>query len=251
MIEIKNLTKKFKTSHGTLAVFDDFNLAVKDGTFLGVQGKSGAGKSTLLSLLAGLQKPDSGSITVDGTEITALGEKQLAAFRNRSIGYISQEQSFLENLTVFDNVRLPAYISRNKSVLLNLFQHLPKNSPEHSAAAGVQPVRSVQNAANAIGDTEIAARANKLLEDLGIAHLANQYPQDLSGGENHRVLIARALINNPKLILADEPTDSVDSDRTTAIITLFKELARTSKTVILVSHDEQALRLCDEVVVIH
>lgn len=245
MIEIKNLTKKFKTSHGTLAVFDDFNLAVKDGTFLGVQGKSGAGKSTLLSLLAGLQKPDSGSITVDGTEITALGEKQLAAFRNRSIGYISQEQSFLENLTVFDNVRLPAYISQNKSVLLNLFQHLPKNSPEHSAAAGVQPVRSVQN------DEQITARANKLLADLGIAHLANQYPQDLSGGENHRVLIARALINNPQLILADEPTDSVDSDRTTAIISLFKGFAQSGKTVILVSHDEQALRLCDEVVVIH
>lgn len=242
MIEIKNLTKKFKTSHGMLTVFDAFNLAVKDGTFLGVQGKSGAGKSTLLSLLAGLQKPDSGSITVDGIEITALGEKQLAVFRNRSIGYISQEQSFLENLTVFDNVRLPAYILRNKSVKLNLFQHLPKNSSAHSAAAGVQPVRSVQN------DEQITARAKHLLEELGIAHLANQYPQDLSGGENHRVLIARALINNPKLILADEPTDSVDSDRTTAIITLFKGLAQSGKTVILVSHDEQALRLCDEVI---
>lgn len=212
MIEIKNLTKKFKTSHGTLTVFDAFNLAVKDGTFLGVQGKSGAGKSTLLSLLAGLQKPDSGSITVDVTEITALGEKQLAAFRNRSVGYISQEQSFLENLTVFDNVRLPAYISKRCEA-----------------------------------DSEIVARAKHLLEELGIAHLANQYPQDLSGGENHRVLIARALINNPKLILADEPTDSVDSDRTTAIITLFKGLAQSGKTVILVSHDEQALRLCDEV----
>lgn len=219
MIEIKNLTKKFKTSHGMFAVFDDFNLAIKDGTFLGVQGKSGAGKSTLLSLLAGLQKPDSGSIRVDGTEITALGEKQLAAFRNRSIGYISQEQSFLENLTVFDNVRLPAYIS------------------------GINRTRQT--------DEQISARTNKLLADLGIAHLANQYPQDLSGGENHRVLIARALINNPKLILADEPTDSVDSDRTTAIITLFKELAQSGKTVILVSHDDQALRLCDEVVVIH
>lgn len=216
MIEIKNLTKKFKTSHGSLTVFDAFNLAIKDGSFLGVQGKSGAGKSTLLSLLAGLQKPDSGSITVDGIEITALGEKQLAAFRNRSIGYISQEQSFLENLTVFDNVRLPAYIFKRCEA-----------------------------------DSEIAARAKHLLEELGIARLANQYPQDLSGGENHRVLIARALINNPKLILADEPTDSVDSDRTTAIITLFKGLAQSGKTVILVSHDEQALRLCDEVVVIH
>ena len=213
MIEVKNLSKKFKTSHGTLAVFDGFNLSVKDGTFLGVQGKSGAGKSTLLSLLAGLQKPDAGSIAIDGTEITALDDKKLAAFRNRSIGFISQEQSFLENLNVLDNVRLPAYLSKKREA-----------------------------------DSEISARAQKLLEELGIAHLAAQYPADLSGGENHRILIARALINDPKIILADEPTDSVDSERTTAIITLFRQLAQTGKTVILVSHDEQALRLCDEVV---
>lgn len=213
MIEVKNLSKKFKTTHGTLAVFDGFNLSVKDGTFLGVQGKSGAGKSTLLSLLAGLQKPDTGSITIDGTEITALDDKKLAAFRNRSIGFISQEQSFLENLNVLDNVRLPAYLSKKHET-----------------------------------DSEISARAQKLLEELGIAHLAAQYPADLSGGENHRILIARALINAPKIILADEPTDSVDSERTTAIITLFRQLAQTGKTVILVSHDEQALRLCDEVV---
>ena len=213
MIEVKNLSKKFKTTHGTLAVFDGFNLLVKDGTFLGIQGKSGAGKSTLLSLLAGLQKPDTGSITIDGTEITALDDKKLAAFRNRSIGFISQEQSFLENLNVLDNVRLPAYLSKKHET-----------------------------------DSEISARAQKLLEELGIAHLAAQYPADLSGGENHRILIARALINAPKIILADEPTDSVDSERTTAIITLFRQLAQTGKTVILVSHDEQALRLCDEVV---
>ena len=213
MIEVKNLSKKFKTSHGTLAVFDGFNLSVKDGTFLGIQGKSGAGKSTLLSLLAGLQKPDAGSIAIDGTEITTLDDKKLAAFRNRSIGFISQEQSFLENLNVLDNVRLPAYLSKKREA-----------------------------------DSEISARAQKLLEEFGIAHLAAQYPADLSGGENHRILIARALINAPKIILADEPTDSVDSERTTAIITLFRQLAQTGKTVILVSHDEQALRLCDEVV---
>ena len=213
MIEVKNLSKKFKTSHGTLAVFDGFNLSVKDGTFLGIQGKSGAGKSTLLSLLAGLQKPDAGSIAIDGTEITTLDDKKLAAFRNRSIGFISQEQSFLENLNVLDNVRLPAYLSKKHET-----------------------------------DSEISARAQNLLEELGIAHLAAQYPADLSGGENHRILIARALINHPKLILADEPTDSVDSERTTAIITLFRQLAQAGKTVILVSHDEQALRLCDEVV---
>lgn len=95
---------------------------------------------------------------------------------------------------------------------------------------------------------KITERANELLESLEIAHLAQNYPSTLSGGENHRVLIARALINNPKLILADEPTDSVDSEQTTAIIRLFKELAQSGKTVILVSHDSDALRLCDEVI---
>lgn len=214
-MQIQNLTKKFKTSHGILSVFDNYNLNVKEGVFLGIQGKSGAGKSTLLSLIAGLQKPDSGSIVIDGTEITSLGEKQLAAFRNINIGYISQEQSFLDNLTVFDNVRLPAYISKNG--------------------------RSYKK------DEQISSRTNLLLEDLGIVHLASQYPQELSGGENHRVLIARALINNPKLILADEPTDSVDEERTTDIIKIFRKLADDGKTVIMVSHDREALRLCDSI----
>ena len=217
MIEIKNLSKKFKTSHGTLVIFDDFNLSVKEGSFLGIQGKSGAGKSTFLSLLAGLQKADSGSITIDGTEITKLSEKELAAFRNQNIGYISQEQSFLENLNVIDNVRLPAYLSKK----------IPKQ---------------VRN------DTDISERANKLLEELGISHLAKQFPADLSGGENHRVLIARALINNPKIILADEPTDSVDAERTEEIIHIFRTLANQGKIVILVSHDQTALKLCDEII---
>jgi len=226
MIEIKNLSKKFKTSHGTLVIFDDFNLSVKEGSFLGIQGKSGAGKSTFLSLLAGLQKADSGSITIDGTEITKLSEKELAAFRNQNIGYISQEQSFLENLNVIDNVRLPAYLSKK----------IPKQVRNDKGA--------VRN------DSEISERANKLLEELGISHLAKQFPADLSGGENHRVLIARALINNPQIILADEPTDSVDAERTEEIIRIFHSLARQGKIVILVSHDHAALALCDEIVVI-
>ena len=209
MINIKNLNKKFQTTHGTLTVFDNFNLTVPDGTFLGVQGKSGIGKTTLLSIIAGLQKPDNGNITIDGTEITNLNEKKLAAFRNQNIGYISQEQSFLENLTVFDNVRLPAYITKRHPV---------------------------------------EARAHQLLSNLGIEHLATQYPTELSGGENHRVLIARALINDPKIILADEPTDSVDEERTEEIIKIFRKLADEGKTVILVSHDKATLKSCDKII---
>ena len=222
MIDIKHLTKRFQTPRGKITVLDDFSLTALNGTFLGIAGKSGAGKSTLLSLIAGLQKPDSGSIKIDAddnesspTEITSLSEKELAAFRNKNIGFVSQEQSFLENLTVLDNVRLPAYLSKTSTRK---------------------------------GDAEIAERARKLLEDFGIAHLADQYPQNLSGGENHRVLIARALINNPKIILADEATDSVDSERTEEIIRIFQDLASQGKIVILVSHDKDALKLCDKII---
>lgn len=203
-------------TRGKLTLFNDFNLTISDGSFLGIQGKSGAGKSTLLSIIAGLQAPDSGSVKIDGTDICALSDKECAVFRNQNIGFISQEQSFLENFTVLDNVRLPSYISGSN--------------------------RTRQN------DEQISARAIKLLKDLGIAHLASCYPRELSGGENHRVLIARALINDPKIILADEPTESVDSERTEEIIKIFRDLADHGKTVVLVSHDSDALRLCNEVV---
>ena len=216
MIKIENLTKSFITPQGKLTVLDKLSFEIPDNTFLGICGKSGAGKSTLLFLLAGLQKPDQGSITIDQTQITSLSENELAAFRNKNIGFVSQEQSFLENLTVLDNVRLPAYLSKEKS------------RPD--------------------SDAEITQRAHSLLEDFGIAHLADQYPQNLSGGENHRVLIARALINNPQIILADEATDSVDQERTEEIIHIFRSLANQGKVVILVSHDKEALKLCDKII---
>lgn len=228
MIEIKNLNKKFKTSHGTLIVLKDFSLDINEGTFLGVQGKSGAGKSTLLTILAGLQPADSGSIKIDGKEIIGAGESELAAFRNQNIGFVSQEQSFLENLNVLDNVRLPAYLSKE----------IQKQVRNDTKAEFHDNNRT---------DAEISERAHKLLEDLGISHLAQQFPAELSGGENHRVLIARALINNPKVILADEPTDSVDDECTSEIIKIFRNLANQGKIVILVSHDKNALTLCDRV----
>lgn len=214
MIEIQQLCKAFKTARGTRTVLKDFSLRISDGTFLGIQGKSGAGKSTLLSLIAGLQQSDSGNIFIDGTNITGLNDTELAQFRNRHIGFVSQEQSFLENLTVFDNVRLPAFISK---------------TARHDV-------------------TQVNERTDSLLTKLGIDQLAQQYPQNLSGGENHRVLIARALINNPDIILADEPTDSVDEERTEEIIRIFRNLADQGKTIILVSHDTRALELCDSIV---
>ena len=219
MIKIENLTKSFITPQGKLTVLDKLSFEIPDKTFLGICGKSGAGKSTLLFLLAGLQKPDQGSITIDQTQITNLSENELAAFRNKNIGFVSQEQSFLENLTVLDNVRLPAYL-------------------------GKEIPNQVLNDKN----KEITERALQLLESFGIAHLAYQYPQNLSGGENHRVLIARALMNDPKIILADEATDSVDEENTKEILKIFRYLADQGKIVIFVSHDKAALKLCDKII---
>ncbi|MBQ4378356.1 MAG: ATP-binding cassette domain-containing protein [Treponema sp.] len=213
MIQIQKLSKTFLTPRGTKTVFSDFSYTVKDGTFLGISGKSGIGKSTLLSLLASLQKPSSGKILIDGTDLFSLSDSEICDFRNANIGFISQEQSFLENLTVLDNVALPAFLSKKS-----------KAKKE-----------------------EVFARAKSLLSDLGLAELTDSFPSVLSGGENHRLLIARALMNNPKILLADEPTDAVDSNQTQEIIQIFKRLSTEGKTVIIVSHDEEALKLCDEV----
>ena len=238
MIELKNITKEFSTPRGKLSVLKDFNLKIKDGTFLGIGGKSGAGKSTLLSIIAGLQKPDSGEVFLgkNPVNILSLNDKELSAFRNKNIGFVSQEQSFLENLTVLDNVRLPAFLAKKSStVMLNLFQHPSKEIP-----------KQVRNDF----DVKITERALNLLDSLGIAGLAKSYPRDLSGGENHRLLIARALMNNPDYILTDEPTDSVDSEQTQAIIKIFRRLADEGKTILIASHDKEALKLCDRKITI-
>ena len=213
MIEAVNLNKSFITPRGRIDVLKDFSFSIEDGAFVGITGKSGAGKSTLLSIIAGLQKPDSGSLVINGTDLLSLDDKNLSLFRNQNIGFVSQEQSFLENFTVLDNVRLPAFLG-NKKV------------DDGTAKT-------------------ITERANQLLGSLGIAHLAQNYPNTLSGGENHRVLIARALINNPAIILADEPTDSVDSVRTEEIIKIFRRLANEGKIILIASHDTEALKLCD------
>ena len=214
MFEAIKLNKSFITPRGRIDVLKDFTFSINERSFVGITGKSGAGKSTLLSIISGLQKPDSGQLTINDTNLLSLNDKELSGFRNQNIGFISQEQSFLENFTVLDNVRLPAFLGKKK-----------------------------------IDDTvakEISARAEQLLDSLGIAHLAQNFPSTLSGGENHRVLIARALINNPQILLADEPTDSVDSERTDEIIKIFRRLADEGKTILIASHDKEALKLCDK-----
>ena len=236
MIEAINLNKSFFTPRGRIDVLKDFSFSINERSFVGITGKSGAGKSTLLSIIAGLQKQDSGSLIINDIELNNLDDKELSRFRNQNIGFISQEQSFLENFTVLDNVRLPAFLSKKSStVMLNLFQHPSKEIP-----------KQVRNDF----DVKITERALNLLESLGIAGLAESYPRDLSGGENHRVLIARALMNNPEYILADEPTDSVDTEQTQSIIKIFRRLTDEGKTILIASHDKEALKLCDRIITV-
>lgn len=213
MILIENLSKKFATPNGEKKVLDNISLSIKDGTLFGISGDSGIGKSTLVSIIAGLQKADGGKVAIDGTETTSLSDDEMCSFRNRNIGFVSQEQSFLENLNVIENVVLVSLLSRKKRR----------------------------------AERKDIERAEKLLADLGIGNLAKQSPSSLSGGENRRLLIARALMNDPKTIIADEPTDALDRETADETIGIFKRLSESGKTVVLVTHDGESLKKCDEI----
>lgn len=213
MIQIEKLSKSFTTPRGTKKVLADLSLTVNDGDLFGIAGESGTGKSTLVSIIAGLQKPDDGKVFVNGTDVFSLSDDKICSFRNKTIGFVSQEQSFLENISVIENVMLPAFLFRKTRIKTD----------------------------------EIIARARKLLSDFGIENLSEMSPTALSGGENRRVLIARALINDPEIVIADEPTDAVSKNQAKEIINIFKDISQSGKTVILVTHDQCSLEQCNNI----
>ncbi len=213
MIQIEKLSKSFTTPRGTKKVLADLSLTVNDGDLFGIAGESGTGKSTLVSIIAGLQKPDDGKVFVNGTDVFSLSDDKICSFRNKTIGFVSQEQSFLENISVIENVMLPAFLFRKTRIKTD----------------------------------EIIARAKKLLSDFGIENLSEMSPTALSGGENRRVLIARALINDPEIVIADEPTDAVSKNQAKEIINIFKDISQSGKTVILVTHDQCSLEQCNNI----
>ena len=197
----------------------DFSLTALNGTFLGIAGKSGAGKSTLLSLIAGLQKPDSGSIKIDTneyenspTEITSLSEKELSAFRNKNIGVIPQGYTALFNLTCAENIMLPAGMHRG----------------------------------NSAAEESVKNRTRELMKELGIYELRKVYPAHMSGGEMRRMAIARGIINNPGLILADEPTGDLDDENTALVFRILRRLADDGAAVLVVTHEESGREYADE-----
>jgi putative ABC transport system ATP-binding protein len=202
-LQAKGLSKQYQRGGETFSAVDNANLSVGRGDFVCIAGRSGSGKSTLLNMLAGLLPPDSGSLLFAGADMPAMKDKALAALRNDRLGYIPQGACALADLTVFDNVRLPWYLSRRQ------------------------------------GDA--SGRAAFLLGEVGVARLAGMLPAQLSGGELRRVLIARALMNEPELLIADEPTSDLDRETTGEIMELFARINKTGVTILLVTHEPEAL----------
>ncbi|MCW2918450.1 MAG: transporter ATP-binding protein [Actinomycetia bacterium] len=204
LIQIRDVSKKYDVGRPALA---GLNLEVRAGEALAVLGPSGSGKSTLLNLIAGLDKPSEGSVTVDGLRVDELTEAALAKYRRERIGMVFQFFNLLDDLTVNDNVLLPAQLAG-----------MPR--------------------------AQARIRAAELLEYLGIDRHARAFPGRLSGGERQRVAVARALMNRPSLLLADEPTGALDSASATDVRELLTELNEDGQTILLVTHDTALADAC-------
>ena len=203
LLEVAGLRKVFRAGSEDLTVLDGVDLEIAEATTVVIAGESGSGKSTLLNLIGGLDSPTAGRILFRGWEITGRGEAELVEFRNRRLGFIFQLHYLLKDFTALENVLLPAAIAG-------------------STGPGAR------------------RRAGRLLEAVGLAPRGRHYPSELSGGERQRVAVARALMNDPELILADEPTGSLDENSSTQIRELlFGLVAEFRKTMILVTHSRE------------
>ena len=208
MIERKGVTKSF----GSLQVLKGIDLRIEKGEIVSIVGPSGAGKTTLLQILGTLDKPDSGSVVVDGIETSTLSTNKLSEFRNMHLGFVFQFHQLLPEFTAIENIMIPAYI------------------------AGMKP-------------KEARSRAEELLAFMGLSDRATHKPNELSGGEKQRVAVARALMNNPAVILADEPSGSLDSKNKEELHKLFFELRdKFGQTFVIVTHDETLATLTDRTI---
>lgn len=207
LIDVKRVGKRYERGGRPFWAVKGATLTVSEGEFVTLLGRSGSGKSTLLNMVVGLLAPTEGTVTLCGQALAGMSDEAASALRNRVVGFVPQGTGVLSTLTVLDNVRLPAYLS-----------------------AGVR---------------EEEGRALELLEAVGLKELANQYPSALSGGELRRVAIARALMNRPKVIVADEPTSSLDADNAAMVVDIFKKLARGGTGVLMVTHDTSSIKQSD------
>lgn len=208
MIDVKDITKSF----GSLQVLKGISLHIDKGEVVSIVGPSGAGKTTLLQIIGTLDKPDSGSVVVDGVDVSSLSTNKLSDFRNTHIGFVFQFHQLLPEFTAIENVMIPAFIAGRKT-------------------------------------SEARKRAVELLEFMGLADRADHKPNELSGGEKQRVAVARALVNNPAVILADEPSGSLDSKNKAELHQLFFDLRdKFGQTFVIVTHDENLAKITDRTI---
>lgn len=203
IVELKDVTKTYMRGNRAFNAVDHVNFQMEKGAYVTIIGRSGSGKTTLLSMISGMITPSSGQLCVGGVDVAGKTDAELSHLRNATIGFIPQNSAILPNLDVLDNVCLPFFIGK------------------HS------------------GDP--FGRGQYLLEMLGIPHLAQAYPRELSGGEQRRVLIARALMNAPDILIADEPTSDLDVENTQQVMTLFQKINGEGTTVLIVSHELDTL----------
>jgi len=198
MIELENITKVYRAGRTEIPALREINCRIEDGEMLSIMGPSGSGKSTLMNVIGCLDKPTSGQYRLDGVQVGKLNDNKLAEIRNKKIGFVFQSFNLLARATALANVELPLIYS---------------------------------------GSGNRRQKALQALESVGLAHRAKHKPSELAGGEQQRVAIARALINNPSLILADEPTGNLDTQTSREIMLLFKQLNQQGMTIVLVTHE--------------
>lgn len=203
MIKIDSLSKIYRTSEIETMALENVNLTVDRGEFLSIMGPSGCGKSTLLNIIGLLDSPSTGSILINGTDVSNMKDKQLAAFRNKTLGFVFQSFHLINSLSVTDNVELPLLYRRTSG-------------------------------------SERKRLAQEMLERVGLSHRMRHFPTQLSGGQCQRVAIARAIVGNPEILLADEPTGNLDSKMGAEVMELLHKLNKEDgRTIIMVTHNEE------------
>lgn len=211
LLDIKNLRKDYQRGEQTFSAVNNVSFSMAENDFICIMGKSGSGKTTLLNMIAGLLTPTQGKIIIDGTNLFELNDQQVSAFRNQHIGYVPQGSSLLPNLTALENIRLPFYLTK----------------------------RSNQSTLNL---------AKQLLEKAKVADLQNAYPANMSGGEMRRIAILRALICQPKIIIADEPTSDLDEESATEIMQLLSDIHQQGTALLIVTHDNDVASYSQKIV---
>ena len=215
MLQVECLKKIYTTRFGgnQVQALSDVSFSVETGEYVAIMGESGSGKTTLLNILAALDQPTSGKVFLDGKDLTMVKEREIAAFRRDNLGFVFQDFNLIDTFSLKDNIFLPLVL------------------------AGKSP-------------KEMELRLNPIAEQLGITHLLEKYPYEVSGGQKQRAAVARALISKPKLILADEPTGALDSKSTDGLLDVFSAIHATGQTILMVTHSTKAASRADRILFI-